>query len=945
MTALPIAFMQPLILAALLALPVIWWLLRFTPPRPQRLQFPATRILLGLEKREETRAQSPWWLTALRILIAALVILALARPILNPNPVALSGAGPVALVIDDGWASAKSWDRIRDMAETVIAAVDEADRPVFLTGTARSEATATPLAMTADEAADILTTLAPQPIAPDRDGALDALVQAAADQPPGDIYWLTDGLAHGEDGFPARLSAAFPEATIHAVTADGDNLPVVLAAPQPGSGTLTLDLVGLDAAAVPETRVVALDQRGRAIAEVTPDAGDDGGHRAAFDLPVELRNEIVRVEILGEATAGAVQLLDDRFRRKTVGLVSGGSPNRAQPLLSPLHYIDRALDPFADLREPRTDAVAASIDQMTTEGVSVMVFADIGTLSPTAGTQVADWLAEGGVLIRFAGPRLAAADDPLVPVRLRRGERSLGGALSWTEPQRLAEFPDEGPFAGLRAPRDVLVTRQVLAEPEIDLAEKTWATLEDGTPLVTAQRMGQGWLVLFHVTADSSWSNLPISGVFVEMLRALIDLGAAPGAAGTTTADEAGSAAEADRGVLRPYRALDGYGRLAAPPLTAEPIAAADFASTTPTAIHPPGLYGSEGAFRALSLFGPDPEIEPLDLSGANVQTLAYPTDDPRALGPFLLVAAIFLLALDSIAILMLSGLRPRFARAPQQTMAIAGLVALTSLAFSAGAVAQETDPTADQFALDATLETRLAYVRTGDRELDATSRQGLIGLSEVLAQRTSLEPGAPVAVDLIRDELAFFPLIYWPVTAESEMPSAEELDRIDGFMRRGGTVLFDTGDQLLAGTNWANSTGPGMQRLRLMLAGLDIPPIEPVPADHVLTKAFYLLQDFPGRYSGGALWVEATERDPDAPPRPVYNADGVSSIMITSNDLAGAWAIDGSGSPINAVTPGGELQREMAYRVGVNIVMYALTGNYKADQVHIPALLERLGQ
>ena len=70
-----------------------------------------------------------------------------------------------------------------------------------------------------------------------------------------------------------------------------------------------------------------------------------------------------------------------------------------------------------------------------------------------------------------------------------------------------------------------------------------------------------------------------------------------------------------------------------------------------------------------------------------------------------------------------------------------------------------------------------------------------------------------------------------------------------------------------------------------------------------------------------------------------------MSSIVITSNDLAAAWALDDANRPLYPAVPGGEVQREMAFRAGVNIVMYALTGNYKADQVHVPALLERLGQ
>ncbi len=118
------------------------------------------------------------------------------------------------------------------------------------------------------------------------------------------------------------------------------------------------------------------------------------------------------------------------------------------------------------------------------------------------------------------------------------------------------------------------------------------------------------------------------------------------------------------------------------------------------------------------------------------------------------------------------------------------------------------------------------------------------------------------------------------------------------------------------------------------------------MPRDHVLTKTFYLLRDFPGRFNSGQLWVEALPAsDNEDSSRPVRASDGVSSIIITSNDLAGAWAIRPDGQPMLPMVEDEPRQRELAFRAGVNIVMYTLTGNYKADQVHVPALLERLGQ
>jgi hypothetical protein len=626
------------------------------------------------------------------------------------------------------------------------------------------------------------------------------------------------------------------------------------------------------------------------------------------------------------------------------------------------------------VRQPKGDDLNRNIGELLKANVSVIVTADVGTLVGETEKSLEGWVGRGGVLIRFAGPKLAAikGGDKLVPVDLRQGGRTLGGALSWLQPQTLGSFSQSGPFATLPVPKDVTVTRQVLAEQHPDLAAKTWASLADGTPLVTASRFGSGWLVLFHVTADTSWSNLPLSGSFVEMLRRVISFSVA-----TATKPDAGSPDDTAivKTYLPPLRILDGYGHLTSPTSDAKPIPDGT-AAFDPSREHPPGLYGSEDAFVALEPLQPADTIAALDidsLKGVTIKT--YTSNAPTELKPWVFGLAILFLILDSIAVLALNG-GFRLSRRPSVAALLIGiglsLAAIGTLPSSPASAqtpsatvpsaaspsvspakpavtsSSQSKSAADAFNLEAALGTRLAYVVTGNPDIDNVSKRGLEGLTRVLADRTALEAAAPLGVDPGRDELAFFPLIYWAVDANTPQPSPAVLTKIDAFMKGGGTILFDTRDALeapvLTGTG---RVSPATAALRRILSGLDIPELEPVPSDHVLTKSFYLLQDYPGRYEGGQLWVEATppQKPGDAADRPVRTGDGVSPIIITSNDFAGAWAIDDSGDYLLPTVPPEPRQREMAYRVGVNIVMYTLTGNYKSDQVHVPALLERLGQ
>jgi len=244
---------------------------------------------------------------------------------------------------------------------------------------------------------------------------------------------------------------------------------------------------------------------------------------------------------------------------------------------------------------------------------------------------------------------------------------------------------------------------------------------------------------------------------------------------------------------------------------------------------------------------------------------------------------------------------------------------------------------------IKAALATKLAYVITGDPRVDKISGQGLYSLSETLARRTSFVPSEPQAIDPAHDELSFYPLIYWPVAPDRPQPGPEVARRIEAYMKQGGLVLFDTRDASLQFDKGPST--PAQRWLQTFLKDVDLPPLEPAPKDHVVNRTFYLLDGFVGRTENGQTLIEALPPESEKEGRPARAGDGVSPIIIASNDLAAAWAGDQAGDGLYPLDPGGAHQREMALRGGVNIVMYTLTGNYKADQVHVPELLERLGR
>ncbi|WP_127105297.1 DUF4159 domain-containing protein [Pararhodobacter zhoushanensis] len=920
-----LGFTTPVLLWALLALPILWWLLRAVPPAPVRRRFPGIALLLGLRERDPESQRTPWWLLLLRVAALAALILALAGPVLNPSR-ALPGQGPLLVVLDGSWASARDWPRRMERAGQALEAAQRAGRPVAVV-----TLTDPPVGEIEFRAGEFwrerLPGLAPRPWTP---GA--ALPDWPAALPEAvETLWISDGLAR--DGRAALLAAledhgpvqvfepATPVLALAPATFDGEAVTVTARRTGGPEQALTLLAIGRDPAGA--ERDLARAPLGF--------AADALSAEASFTLPPELRNRITRFQIEGARGAGAVSLSDDSLRRRKVALLTVREGNESLALLSPLHYLREALMPTSDLVE------SASLDDLLLAGPDVLVLADMPSLSQTETDDLTTWVEGGGLLLRFAGPRMAGAganallgapgqaDDPLLPVQLRAGGRTVGGAMSWGDPRSLAPFPDNSPFAGLPVPADVGIRAQVLAQPGPDLSERTIAALADGTPLVTRRAIGAGQVVLFHVTANAEWSNLPLSGLFVSMLERLA----------VSTQGGAPEATELAGTHWQPEQVMDGFGLLSdagdRAAVTGEELAPVLAGTAQPGPNLPPGLYAGTALRLAVNATDAQTPLTPAQWPlGTNLETGVERPEVPLAGYLFALAAAV--LMADALATLALGG---RLLRAALVLLALGAAVPQ--------AQAQDIDPRI----LEATESVVLGAVSSGDAQVDEVALAGLRGLSNALFLRSSVEPAAPMEVDIETDELSVFPFLYWPVTPDSPLPSPDANARLNRYLRSGGMILFDTRDAEAA--RLSGGTTSAGRRLQQITAGLDIPPLEPLPVDHVLTRTFYLLGDYPGRYQGGTVWVEAAPPDAQrAEGMPFRNLnDGVTPVVFGSNDWASAWAVDERGMPLLPVGRGstGERQREMAIRFGVNLVMHVLSGNYKSDQVHVPALLERLGQ
>ncbi len=917
-----IGFLSPWLLLGLLALPFLWWLLRAIPPAAIKRRFPAVTLLLGLKDPESMPEKTPWWLLLIRLLAVAALIVGFAGPVLNPKDTRVA-TRPVVILTDASWASAPDWALRKDKITTLLSEIGRQGRPVAVVSLTNLPAATEDLPLrNARDWAEEAPLIEPQPFEPDYVAAETWLSRQEGVE--FDTIWISDGLAR--EGRPTFAEHLMARGALTVFENDNGVLALGPAAFENGvvqvpairaregaEQTITITAFGPDPSGI-ERRLAKAD----AVFAEQETAVD-----VSFDLPSELRNRIRRFVVSGKRSAGAVALTDDTLQRRKVALFAGQRAREGQELVSALHFLKKALQPTTELIEaPVRDSLLADPD--------VVMLADVAKMTAIEAEDLLSWVEGGGLLVRFAGPQLAAMslsqidDDPLLPVRLRAGGRSVGGAMSWGSPKKLKLFSKDSPFFGLELPDEVEVTSQVIAQPDPNLTGRVIAELQDGTPLVTRKYQGDGQVVLIHVTANAEWSTLPLSGLFVQMLERLA---VSTRAVVPAVEDLAGQ-------LWQPEQVMNGFGELRG---AEEMIAVKGETLALGEASQDllPGAYRNGERQIAVNVINSDRTLAPaLWSDGAVVEMMEVAEVQP--LKALILAAALIVMMLDILATLWISG---RLIGSREGV--VVSMLALALLNVPELAEAQ------DAKALRATQKTVLAYVVTGDAQVDQASEAGLLGLSRILVQRTAIEPADPIAVDLEADELAFFPLIYWPISESQSVPSQRAYARLNTYLQTGGMILFDTRDANLGGSVSATPNG---RRLQQFAAQLNIPALEPIPADHVLTRTFYLLQDFSGRHARADVWVEAAPTDAvriEGMPFRNLN-DGVSPVVIGGNDWASAWAVTRQGAfmfPVGRGGYAGDRQREIAFRFGVNLVMYVLTGNYKSDQVHVPALLERLGQ
>lgn len=580
--------------AAGAAMPVVWNMFSALPPKPVKEYFPGITLLFNIESDQPKPVTMPPWQKMLRVGALAAAALGAAAPEYQSALVA-DASSPVVLFVDNGWASAPDWDHRAAEMEMLVRAAGQKDRPVVIVPAAQKPENETPFytLQSADFAQTLLPTITAQSwpvdytvhIAP-----LQALRAELGAQGPASVYWLSDGLMPNSPDFVDALQALGDVQIIQGEISSG---PHLLSLDKTVGDTMTVTVERPLAGAAYTLDLLALNENGQPVLQNSATfAEGDTTAKVEFAVPPDIRANLARVVVRHEKTAGATLLLDAQWRKRTVGVVDTGL-NEA--LLDGSNFVRQAIRHSTDLR-------SGSIADILTQDVSVMTWTDEAVLPESDRQLLHAWVKGGGTLIRFAGPNLAAqpADD-LVPVPLMQGARAARTVFGGASTGALAPFPAHSPLYGIDLPAGFKADYFVLSEPHPDLAARTWAQLDDGTPFITARSEGEGRIILVHSTANTQWSNLPLTGeFFLKMMNALV----------TSAQSKDGASLKAD---MPPLLTLNAAGELQKAPRDVKPLSAAVFDAHKMSAVNPPGYYGNYAARMAYNVADSVDEYVALD--------------------------------------------------------------------------------------------------------------------------------------------------------------------------------------------------------------------------------------------------------------------------------------------------------------------------------------------
>ena len=897
-----LAFTNYYALLGLLALPLIFLIIKSLPPSPKKMFFSSFYLINKLEKTSVTKNNIPFWLLIYRIILITLIVLFFSKPYLN-STAKTSDADAIksyVIIADIGWSMSKEWEKFKKIVNAISNEAEKKNKEIIFYHSNSQKYEQPKVFKLSKNVNQYLKKISPSPWQFEKSN-LTEIIKKNNNFIDSKVFFIFSKFDNKDYNNQLKNlnflnTQVKNKVLINTVknimffkniniSKESIKLEVIRHESPTSSRRFTIKITSIDNQVIfKKSYVLKLNQKAFYFNE---------------NFPLEVLNQIHKIEIVEQNHAGAKYYFDDYSKKKKIGIYTESFQYKENPLLSSVYYLEKSLNIDHILK-------IGDLDQLIKFNSSVIIIPDKGNIPEREHLKLNKWLANGGTLIRFSGVRLSKSNTKFLPSNnLLMSVRHVGGILSMENLLKISPFNKDSIFYGLEIPNDINFKKQLIIDSQ-DSNLRFEASLTDNTPLVTLGKKSQGKIFLFHITANNDWSNLPLSSLFASMLERIVLL---------SEKNIITSPLE-----LNLTKEINSFGDLNNTNKILNIKGSTLLKKTYPSRNHLPGIYENNQLTVALNLSNKIDDQYFNNVYDKKLKILPAFKDQIFDLRPILLKIILFMFILDMI-ITMLLKYQFSFLRSFYKNKN------LFSLFFFLFFLVNLSNLYSQSLAND----TYLAYIKTPEEKLNYISKNGLNTIKILLQTRTSIAPKEVIEVDIKKDQIYYYSFLYWPLSKNLIDLDIKTITKIKNYLNNGGMLFFDIIGFSRENFNLESNK---FKKIKNFLSSIEVDNLTPIPKDHTLTKSFYLLKKFSGRWDNKILLIENSSLELN---------DGVSSVILGFNDWASAWALDSNKNPIYPVVPGGERQREISYRFGINVAMYALTGNYKSDQIHFKSILNRL--
>ncbi len=884
-------------LFGLLLTPIIWIIVKAFPPKPKSYNFSSFFLLEKIDYDAPKNQKTPLWLVVFRIFFFILIVLFFSKPFLkNNNSFGDKKYEKYLIVVDTGWSMAKDWNKYKELVQEISQEAEKNKKKILFFHSKLNSYKDVKTFETNYAFRNYLENLYPLPLQ-FKEGSLDKLIQDESLFKNSKIFIISSKFDfHNFNSYYKKFSLIKNNSNNYYYISPLDTILII------NSLKVTKDKIICEVLRLGENNLeqkffLNIKTVNNEIVYKNKHIMKENENKKIINLsfPTEVFNQIKSIRIVGQNHAGAIYYFDDFSKKKNIAILNDNEFYKESPLLSPVYYIKKSL-------EAKHNIKIEKIDNIIKQKFSTIIIPETVIIPNEYNKKLNEWLLEGGTLIRFSGERLVEEKSNFLPSQGTYSKiRNIEGQLTINNNLFISDFEKDSIFTGLQIPKDITINKQLIFDSypkQINVLAK----LNDNTPLVSMKKLGEGKIILFHIGANNNWSNLPISSLFPDMINRVLLFSK--------------NYNSSDLKNLTLNKEMDGFGNLVLPKKIITFDSFDKLKTLKPSTNNPPGKYENNQISIALNL---STNINQQQSEKVYTNILSnYSFKNTKDLSSIILKIILTMFILDILLTIMIKNnvnFSKIFAKRNNLILIILFFLTLIKL---------------DSVSAN---ETFLAYIKIENTKINNISENGLETIRNLLTTRTSINPKGVIGLDIKSDHIYRYPFIYWPLTKNLLSIKKPEIIKIKNYLNNGGIFFFDI---IGFSRKNLNLKEKKFQEIRNFLNAIGANELSIIPEGHTLTKSFYLLNKFPGKWDNRILFVENSN---------LQYKDGVSSVILGFNDWAKAWAVDNNNLPLFPVVPGGERQRELSYRFGINIAMYALTGNYKSDQIHSKSILKRLSK